>query len=142
MTVGVGDAVDSVVVDDAVADASEGMAAVRGEETAEVGAGDEGLKSECNSVDASPNASHDADAASVSIAWEKFGSNQTGLTGSGFEASKWRKSSLELRTLSSRTGSSTTTGKKMFSQVELKKLSMLVQLPRTLGLWNLMGFES
>ena len=115
MTVGVGDAVDSVVVDDAVADASEGMAAVRGEETAEVGAGDEGLKSECNSVDANPNASHGADAASVSIAWVKFGSNQTGLTGSGsgFEASKWRKSSLELRTLSSRTGSSTTTGKKV-----------------------------
>ena len=117
MTVGVGDAVDSVVVDDAVADASEGMAAVRGEETAEVGAGDEGLKSECNSVDASPNASHDADAASVSISWVKFGSNQTGLTGSGsgFVASKWRKSSLELRTLSSRTGSSTTTGKKVSS---------------------------
>lgn len=76
MTVGVGDAVDSVVVDDAVADASEGIAAANGDETAEVAAGDE-VESECNSVDAA-----------LSVA---FGSKQeTGLTGSvtGLAASK------------------------------------------------------
>jgi len=81
MTVGVGDAVDSVVVDDAVADASEGIAAVKGDETADVAAGDD-VKSEFISDDTSPKASHETGAASTSVA---FWSNQaaTGLIGSG-----------------------------------------------------------
>ncbi len=58
-------------------------------------------------------------AASASVVVERLAVvelTKNGLTGSGsgFVASRRRKSSLELRTLSSRTGSSTTTEKKLF----------------------------